>query len=43
MLSDEDLKKKVSEIAFVFLSDVMSLEDAIDWAEKLLIKHSLKS
>jgi CheY-like chemotaxis protein/DNA-binding transcriptional ArsR family regulator len=42
MLSDEDIKKKISEIAFVFLSDVMPLEDAIDWADKLLIKHSLK-
>lgn len=42
MLSDEDLKKKISEIAFVFLSDVMPLEDAIDWADKILIKYSLK-
>ncbi|GBE18293.1 polar-differentiation response regulator DivK [archaeon BMS3Abin16] len=42
MLEDEDLKKKISEIAFVFLADVMPLEDAIDWAEKILIKHSLK-
>jgi CheY-like chemotaxis protein/DNA-binding HxlR family transcriptional regulator len=42
MLTDEDLKKKVSEIAFVFLSDVMPLEDAIDWADKVLIKHDLK-
>jgi CheY-like chemotaxis protein/DNA-binding HxlR family transcriptional regulator len=42
MLFDEGLKKKISEIAFVFLSDAMPLEDAIDWADKLLLKYSLK-
>jgi CheY-like chemotaxis protein len=42
MLNDEDLKRKIGEIAFVFLSDVMSIEDAIDWADKILIKYSLK-
>ncbi len=42
MLNDEDLKKKISELAFVYLSEVMPVEDAIDWAEKLIIKYSLK-
>jgi DNA-binding HxlR family transcriptional regulator len=42
MLSDEDLKKKISEAAFVFLTEVMPLEDAIDWADKILLKYALK-
>ena len=41
MLTDEDLKKKISEVAFVFLSDVMPLEEAINWAEKTVLKHCL--
>jgi len=43
MLSDEDMKRKISEIAFVFLPEAVSLEDAIDWADKLLLKHGLKT
>jgi CheY-like chemotaxis protein/DNA-binding HxlR family transcriptional regulator len=42
MLADDDLKKKVSEIAFVYLADAMPLEEAINWADKILLKHSLK-
>lgn len=42
MLNDDDLRRRVSEVAFVFLSDVMPIEDAIDWADRLLTKHSLK-
>lgn len=41
-MSDEDLKRMVSEITFVFLVDVVPLGDAIEWADELIVKHGLK-
>ena len=32
----------ISEVAFVFLVDVMPLVDAVNWADELLVKHGLK-
>jgi DNA-binding transcriptional ArsR family regulator len=37
-----DLKRMISEIAFVFLVEVIPLVEAIEWADELLNKHSLK-
>ncbi len=42
LIDDDDLIRLIGEVAFVFLSEVMPLEDAIDWADKLLIKYNLK-
>lgn len=41
-MSREDLKRMISEIAFVFLVDELPLADAINWADELLVKHNLK-
>lgn len=41
-MSKEDLRRMISEIAFVFLVDEIPLVDAIDWADALLAKHKLK-
>jgi DNA-binding transcriptional ArsR family regulator len=41
-MSKEDLRRAISEIAFVFLVDIMPLVDSIDWADELLVKHELK-
>jgi DNA-binding transcriptional ArsR family regulator len=41
-MDKDDLRRMISEIAFVFLVDVMPLVDAIDWADELLVKHQLK-
>lgn len=32
----------ISEIAFVFLVEVIPLVEAIEWADELLKKHDLK-
>lgn len=41
-MGKDDLRRMISEIAFVFLVDVIPLVDAIDWADELLVKHRLK-
>jgi DNA-binding transcriptional ArsR family regulator len=41
-MSKEDLRRAISEIAFVFLVDIMPLVDSIEWADELLVKHELK-
>jgi DNA-binding transcriptional ArsR family regulator len=41
-MEKEDLRRAISEIAFVFLVDIMPLVDSIDWADELLVKHQLK-
>jgi DNA-binding transcriptional ArsR family regulator len=41
-MSKEDLKRMISEIAFVFLVEVIPLVEAIEWADELLKKHDLK-
>lgn len=41
-MEKEDLRRAISEIAFVFLVEIMPLVDSIDWADELLVKHQLK-
>ncbi len=41
-MSREDLRRMISEVAFVFLVDVIPLVDAVNWADELLVKHKLK-
>ncbi len=41
-MEKEDLRRAISEIAFVFLVDLMPLVDSIDWADELLVRHRLK-
>jgi|Deesub1362A_J573_1020465.scaffolds.fasta_scaffold00151_54 DNA-binding transcriptional ArsR family regulator len=41
-MTREDLKRMISEIAFVFLAEELPLVDAIEWADELMKKHELK-
>ncbi len=41
-MEKSDLRRAISEIAFVFLVDIMPLVDSIDWADELMVKHQLK-
>jgi DNA-binding transcriptional ArsR family regulator len=41
-MSNEDMKRIIAEIAFVFLADIVPLTEAIDWADEMLTKHALK-
>jgi DNA-binding transcriptional ArsR family regulator len=41
-MNADDLKRMISEIAFVFLVDSIQLAEAVEWADELLKKHGLK-
>lgn len=41
-IGKKDLKRLISQVAFVFMVDQISLSDAVDWADTIIKKHDLK-